>query len=179
MEKVNMSNANTDNSKKVDIKVHIADDPTNYPPEPPYEYWLETDDSNIGKKKGKALIFNNEQNGRKYDGFDIIFEIVDHTRKDFKFMDIGALPNGDPDPNCAPMWVRTVKDFGDTCPDHQFWDQFTSMKVYAGNKKLHVRNMNDCKQLFKFALMFSRNPSQGPCEIMYDPDGTNQNGAKQ
>lgn len=162
-------------SKKVDVKVHIQDDPTKYPPEPPYKFWLETDDAKVGTKKGKELTFNNEE---KYDGFDITFEIDDHTGKGFKFMDDAKKPDGDPDPNCVPMWVKTVEDFGDSCPNREFWDQFETVSVTGDNKKLLVRNKNDCVQKFKFALMFSRTPQKGPCEIMYDPDGTNQNGQK-
>lgn len=162
-------------SKKCDVKVHIKDDPTKYPPEPPYEFWLDTDDSRVGKKKCNELKFDN---AGKYDGFDLTFEIVDHTGEGFKFMDAGKLGNGAPDPDLAPMWVKKVNDFGESCPDREFWEQFETVKVFGGNTKLHVHNKNDVEQKFKFALMFSRTPQQSPYQIMYDPDGTNQNGGK-
>lgn len=162
--------------KKLDIKVHIEDDPTKPPPEPPYDFWLDTDDNKVGSKKGHDLTFDN---AGKYDGFDITFEIDDHTGKDFKFMDIGKDANGDPDPHLAPMWVKTVQQLGGTdCPNHQFWDQFEATKVFANNKKLSVRNKNIDKNTFKFAFMFSRTPETSPYEIMYDPGGTNLNGTK-
>lgn len=164
--------------KPVRVKVCIKDDPTKYPPEAPYDFWLETDDSSVGKKKGNALTFKNDQDDQNYDGFDIVFELDNKADKKLKFMDIGTTPDGKPDPNCAPMWVKTVSDFDEPCPDHQFWDQFWAVEVTANNTKLRVRNENKCKQKFKFAFLFSRNPSKGPCEVMYDPDGTNQNGPK-
>lgn len=164
--------------KKLDVTVHIKDDPTKLPPEPPYDFSLEYDDGKGGKKKGNDIFFHNEIDGKKYDGFDVTFEIDDHTGKGFKFMDDATTASGDPDPDCAPMWVKTVNNFGESCPSRQFWDQFKTVKVSGSNSKLHVRNENDYKQEFKFALLFSRNPQQGPCEIMYDPDGTNGNGQK-
>jgi hypothetical protein len=164
------------NPKQVAITVHIKDDPTKYPPEPPYEFWLDTDDNKVGKKKGHDLTFDNDG---KYDGFDITFEIDDHTGKGFKFMDIGEDANGDPDPNLAPMWVKTVPQLGGKdCPDHEFWHQFRATKVFGNNKKLSVRNENNDEHFFKFAFMFSRTPDKGPYEIMYDPGGTNMNGTK-
>ncbi len=168
------------NAKPVAIKVHIEDDPTQYPPKSPYKFWLGTDDSKIGSKKGHKLIFSNVDGAKNYDGFDIVFEIQDDTkpRQGFKFMDNKQLADGSPDPDCAPMWVKTINDFSEDCPDKQFWEQFYTDKVTANNTKLHVRNVNSSVQKFKFALMFSRTPDNGPCEAMYDPDGTNQNGPK-
>jgi hypothetical protein len=163
-------------SKKVKIEVHIDDDATQYPPKQPYKFWLETDDNKVGKKKGHDLTFDNDG---KYDGFDITFEIVDHTKKDFKFMDIGEDANGHPNPDLAPMWVKTVAQLGGSdCPDREFWDQFRATEVFGNNKKLSVRNENIDKNYFKFAFMFSRTPDTGPYEIMYDPGGTNMNGTK-
>ena len=153
--------------------VYIEDDPT---VNPPYKYWLDTDDNKVGKKKGHDLTFDNDG---KYDGFDLTFEVDDATGNDFKFMDIGTLPNGDPDPDLAPMWVKKVAQLGGTdCPDREFWHQFRATKVYGNNKKLDVRNDNSDVHFFKFAFMFSRTPNKGPYEIMYDPGGTNLNGTK-
>lgn len=162
-------------AKKCDVTVHIKDDATKYPPEPPYEFWLETDDSEVGKKKCNELKFDN---GGKYDGFDLTFKIHDHTGKGFKFMDAGKLDSGEADPDLAPMWVKKVDDFGESCPNREFWEQFETHEVLDNNTKLAVHNKNDRRQKFKFALMFSRTPDKSPCEIMYDPDGSNQNGGK-
>ncbi|HEY4071331.1 MAG TPA: hypothetical protein VGM04_07230 [Sphingomicrobium sp.] len=158
------------NAKPVTITVHIEDDSTIYPPDPPYKFWLDPNYSKVGKKKTQNLTFNNENT---FDGFDLTFVIDDDTKKDFKFMDIGTLANGDPDPDVAPMWVKTVPNLGgQDCPDREFWDQFKAVKVYGNNKKLDVRNENKDKQCFKFALRFST--TKGP--VMYDPGGTNLNG---
>lgn len=165
-------------AKLLQVTVCIEDDPTNYPPDAPYKYWLETEDNNGGKKKGNALSFKNEVDGKKYNGYDITFDLDDRTGKGFKFMDAKKLPGGGADPDCAPMWVKEVENFVEPCPHRQFWDQFYTVSVSGNNTKLHVRNENDCVQKFKFALMFSRNPRQAPFEIMYDPDGTNGNGQK-
>jgi hypothetical protein len=162
------------NAKKVDVEVHIIRDSTKPPSEPPYDFWLSTKDSKVGKGKGNDLTFNNEN---KYDGFEIRFQLVDETGEDFLFMDDARDAHGNPDPDLAPMWVKTVSDFKESCPDHEFWGEFETTKVTGNNTVLEVRNWNKHEQKFKFALMFSRTPHQAPYEIMYDPDGTNQNGA--
>jgi hypothetical protein len=163
--------------KAVDIWVHIENDLTQYPPNQ-YKFWLETDDNKIGKKKGDNLAFNNDG---LYDGFDLTFKIKDKTGKGFRFMDDGKLSNGEPDPDLTPMWVKMVKEIKDgDCPDREFWPVFRTTGVSANNKELYVHNENpvDEPQLFKFALLFSTNPHRVPCEIMYDPGGDNQDGAK-
>lgn len=162
--------------KTVDIDVHIIDDSSK---SPPFNFWMDPHDSKVGKSKGENLRFENEG---KYDGFDLRFKVVDDTKakEDFRFMDVGTLANGDPDPDLAPMWVRMADSLGPTepCPDHEFWDQFETTSVSQNNKMLHVHNKNDDVQKFKFALLFSKNPSQSPCEIMYDPGGDNMDGTK-
>ena len=158
--------------KKVDVDVHIIDEPKN---NPPYDFYLSTNDNKVGKPEGDTLTFENEG---KYDGFDVRFHVVDHTGKDFLFMEGAWDASGNEDPTIAPMWVKPVGDLKDPCPDHEFWDEFKTTKVSPNNKTLHVRNLNTTKQLFKFAFMFSRNPRHRPYEIMYDPGGENGNGPR-
>lgn len=162
-------------AKPVTVKVHIEDNPIQFPPEP-YKFWLGTDDSKIGKKKGKELTFENEG----HDGFEITFEIEDDTspRQGFKFMDDVKGPDGKSDPNHTPMWVKTVEDFDESCPNHELWDQFETVSVTGNNTKLQIRNWNFDEKKFKFAFMFSRTPHEGSYQIMYDPDGNNQNGPR-
>lgn len=160
------------NPKKVKVEVHIVRDGSK---DPPYDFWLDTKDHKVGKSKGDKLTFDNEG---KYDGFDLDFELVDETGEGFLFMDQGYDANGKQDPNLSPMWVKKVASLSDPCPDHEFWDQFETTEVSKDNDTLHVHNKNEHKQLFKFALMFSRTPHQAPYEIMYDPGGDNENGPK-
>lgn len=157
--------------KKVTVEVHIVKDSTKPPPEKPYSFWLEPKDKKLGGK-GNDLIFNGEN---LYDGFEIDFDLVDETGEGFYFMDIGKKPNGEPDPDLAPMWVKTVKDLSEPCPDREFWDGFVATKLVGNNTTLKVRNANSTVQKFKFAFMFSTTPHQGPYQIMYDPGGLNQN----
>jgi hypothetical protein len=160
-------------AKKVSVEVHIVKDSTKPSPEDPYSYWMETKDNKVGGgKRGSKLTFNSEY---KYKGFDIDFELVDETGEGFLFMDIGKLPNKDPDPDLAPMWVKAIVPPDNSCPNREFWPEFTATKVQQGNTTLKVHNANSYVQEFKFAFMFSRTPHQGPYEIMWDPGGTNQN----
>jgi hypothetical protein len=83
----------------------------------------------------------------------------------------------DPPRDKDPMWVKRIQNRGESCPDkNDHWPIFSTTAVQDNNTVLVVHNKNNTKQLFKFALMFSRTPHQAPYEIMYDPIGSNQNG---
>ena len=81
------------NSKKVKVDVHIVRDSTKPPSQQPYKFWLNPNDSKIGKKKDDKLTFDSEH---IYKGFEIDFDLKDETGENFYFMDIGTDANGDP-----------------------------------------------------------------------------------
>ena len=119
------------NPKKVKIDVHIVKDSTK---NPPYDFWMETKDKKVGGgKKGSKLTFDGENT---YKGFDLDFDLHDDTGEGFCFMDIGKLPNGNQDPDLAPMWVKTIVPPDNSCPNREFWDEFKANKVTCGNTTL-------------------------------------------
>lgn len=162
--------------KPVDIDVHIIDKPGN---NPPFDFVMETDDEEVGANPQRSLIF---ANGGRWDGFLLRFHLHDDTRPNqgFRFMDAGELGDGEPDPDLTPMWVKTVNDFDEPCPHRQFWPAFATFAVKGDNRRLIVINKNPTgnTQKFKFAFLFSRQPSVPGHQLMYDPNGTNTNGPK-
>lgn len=146
--------------KDVDVDVHIIRD-ANAKPDG-LDYYL--DSSELGK--GHELTFVNQKG---HDGFRVKFHIVDDTGDGWLFMD----------KTLDPMWVKPVADRGETCPDDQHKEHpvFKTVSVEDNNRTLVALNTNPKQELFKFALMFSRTPHQGPYERMYDPIINNQNGS--
>jgi hypothetical protein len=146
-------------ANQVDVNVHIIRDATQ-----PNGVRFSM---SSGLGNGDELTFDNK--GRP--GFDIKFKVVDDTGDGYLFMDF------DPPNDKDPMWVKKIQDRGESCPvkgDH--WPIFSTTELQDSNTVLLVHNKNNSKQLFKFALMFSKTPHQAPYEIMYDPIGSNQNG---
>ena len=117
-------------------------------------------------KQGNELTFKNPKKG---DWFEIDFNISDPDNTGYVF----------PDDKTKAMYVKTINDVTDPCPndwnDPQYWDQFKAQTVTGNNKTLKVKDLNETVQLFAFCLWFTKTPKQnGPC-IPYDPIGSNQN----
>jgi hypothetical protein len=162
--------------KPVDIDVHIIDKPGN---DPPFDFYMTSEDKEVGANPERSLMF---ANGGRWDGFLLRFQLHDETspKQDFRFMDAGKLSNGHPNPDLTPMWVKTVDSFDEPCPDREFWPTFATFAVQGNNRRLVVINKNPegSTQKFKFAFLFSRQPSVAGHQLMYDPNGTNTNGPK-
>lgn len=117
------------------------------------------------------LTFNNWQNGKYSDGFEVTFELEDHTGKGYLFF---LKDPQNPDLNDA-ISVRIVGPTG-YCPKRgQRWPGFVPIAMSNDRKKLTVDNPNKHLQYFGFALHFSL-PHQTQPSLTYDPVGDNQNG---
>jgi hypothetical protein len=117
-------------------------------------------------KQGNELTFKNPKKG---DWFEIDFNIVDPQNTGYLF----------PDDKKKAMYVKTISDVTEKCPDDwndpQYWDQFVAQTVTGNNRTLKVKDLNETIQLFAFSLWFTKTPKDnGPC-ICYDPIGSNQN----
>lgn len=117
-------------------------------------------------KKGSELTFKNNNKG---DWFEVDFNIVDKGKTGYLF----------PDDCKKAMYVKPVTDVSEACPDDwncpEFWPQFAATNVTNNNRRLHVKNLNETVQLYKFCLWFTKTPeANGPC-IPFDPIGSNQN----
>jgi hypothetical protein len=102
------------------------------------------------------------------DGLIVNFNMVDDDGTNLRF----------PDQLSRTIWVHKVADKKDPCPETPVsWAEFSPIEVCNGGKTLRVRNPNTCKQLFKFSLNFTLDPSNptSPLE-RWDPIGNNRNG---
>lgn len=140
---------------------------------PPGRFDLSSPDIKT-KKMGNGdamLTFNNWENGKYSDGFEVTFELEDKTGKGYRFF-VGDPHN--PDLNDA-ISVRIVGPTG-YCPKRgQRWPDFKPIAISADGLKLTVDNPNKHLQYFGFALHFSL-PHQTDPSLTYDPVGDNQNG---
>jgi hypothetical protein len=117
------------------------------------------------ESKDEEVVFDNETDG----GLIVRFILDDDD-------DTGLLF---PDDHTRAIWVKPVKDKNEkTCPtEGDKWDVFTPLRVTDNNRTLEVRNTNQCRATFKFALNFTEKPhDSGAKLISWDPIGENRNG---
>lgn len=140
---------------------------------PPGQFGLSSPDIETKKmRSGDAMLaFNNWENGKYSDGFEVTFELDDKTGKGYRFF---LRDSQNADLNDA-ISVRIVGPTG-YCPKRgQRWPDFKPIAISTDRKKLTVDNPNKHLQYFGFALHFSL-PHQTEPSLTYDPVGDNQNG---
>ncbi len=126
------------------------------------------------KKKGgpenAVITFNNWQDDKFSDGFEVTFDLVDETGKGYGFFQKPKNPS----PNDA-MSVRAIGLSGHCPSPGDTWDGFTPSSVTQCRQHLSVDNPNNHLQYFGFALHFSLE-GEHAASLTYDPIGDNQNG---
>ena len=115
-----------------------------------------------------VLQFNNNQNGKYSDGFEVSFHLPANLGK-----------NGDWLFDDPPIWVKLMDKEG-ACPltvaDHDP-AILTNPRLTNGGRTLTLTNRNAVRQFFGFALRFQ--PVGNGRAFVFDPVGDNQNGNKQ
>jgi hypothetical protein len=114
------------------------------------------------------LTFNNYQNGTYSDGFEVTFNFIDNTNKDYGFFFDPSKPKAD-----TAIWVKKIDETG-TCPTGPSkWAGFNPTSV--SRTTLVVVNPNSHLQYFGFALLLSRKGETAWSKKL-DPVGNNMNG---
>lgn len=112
------------------------------------------------------LVFRNDG----HPGFVVNFNLSDPHNTGYLF----------PDSKTEAMWVhKIIVGDPDPCPKTAVhWPEFQAQKVLNGNTTLEVRNLNEHKHLFAFALRVTQTPHDPqPVLVPLDPIGDNQNGS--
>jgi hypothetical protein len=145
--------------KHADVVVTLIKDMTKPAPHVGFQM-----SSNI--KKNDRLEFWNDDDDP---GYFVDFHIEDDAQSGYLF----------PRDETKAIWVKAASDPKNPmkdCPKKpSTWPQFTPVSVSPDQKVLRVLNLNQHKQVFAFALRFTKDPNAEP-DLLYDPIGTNQNG---